>query len=189
MTQSNMTRTEAYFSEVFDLDIAIALMNSNDEIGVVLRIHFMLESFIELWCNKITKNEDFFNFSPRPNFSLKLEIAKKLWLNAEVARFIKTFNNIRNGIAHKKENAISKKNIDSLRHALESMPSLKNEVISDIKDSEWSIEIDQRRYDWKSSDMSNIHRLIFLYFTFTIKAMDIFEKELEGKGVLIEPKI
>lgn len=186
MTHSNMTRTEADFLEVFDLDIAVALMESNDEIGVVLRIHFILESFIELWCNKITKNENFFDFSPRPNFSLKLEIAKKLGLNAEVAQFIKTFNSIRNGIAHKKENAISKSNIDSLRHALDSMPLFDNDVIAEMGDSKWSVQIDQRRYDWKSSDMSNINRLIFLYFTFSIKAMDIFDKELAEKVISIE---
>lgn len=184
-----MTRKEAYFSEIFDLNITVALMESNDEIGVVLRIHFMLESFIELWCNKITKNEDFFDFSPRPNFSLKLEIAKKLGLDAEVARFVKTFNNIRNGIAHKKENAISKNNIDSLRHALESMPSFDSDVISEMGGSEWSIQIDRQRYDWKISDMSNIRKLIFLYLTFSIRAMDIFEKELERKSVLIEPRV
>lgn len=186
MTHINMNGTEAGFSEVFDLDIVLALTKSNDEIGVVLRIHFILESFIELWCNKITKNEDFFEFRPRPNFSLKLEIAKKLGLNAEVVRFIKTFNKIRNGIAHKKRNAISKNNIDSLRQALDSMPSLASDVIAEMGDSEWSVQIDQRRYDWKSSNMSNINRLIFLYFIFSIKAMDIFEKELAEKVISLE---
>ncbi|WP_201513120.1 MULTISPECIES: hypothetical protein [Psychrobacter] len=186
MTHSNMSRVGADFSDVFNLNIIIALINSNDEIGAVLRIHFMLESLIELWCNKITKNEDFFNFRPRPNFSLKLEIAKKLGLNAEMARFIKTFNTIRNDMAHQKENIISTKVIDSLRHALDSMPSYGEELIPKIGDSDWSIQIDQRRYTWNSPDMSSIDRLMFLYFTFSMKAIDIFKKELTEKGIPIE---
>lgn len=186
MTHSNMSRIGADFSDVFDLNIIIALINSNDEIGAVLRIHFMLESLIELWCNKITENEDFFGFKPRPNFSLKLEIAKKLGLNAEIARFIKTFNTVRNDMAHQKENIISTKVIDSLRHALDSMPSYGEELIPKIGDSDWSIQIDQRRYTWNSPDMSNIDRLMFLYFTFSMKVIDIFKKELTERGIPIE---
>lgn len=186
MTRSNMSRIGADFSDVFDLNIMIALINSNDEIGTVLRIHFMLESLIELWCNKITKNGDFFNFRPRPNFSLKLEIAKKLELNAEMARFIKTFNTIRNDMAHQKENIISTKVIDSLRHALDSMPSYGDELIPKIGDSAWSIQIDQRHYSWNTPDLSNIDKLMFLYFTFSMKAIDIFKKELTEKDIPIE---
>ena len=188
MTHSNMTTIGADFADVFDLNTIISLINSNDEIGAVLRIHFMLESLIELWCNKITKNKDFFDFKPRPNFSLKLEIAKKLELNAEMARFIKTFNNVRNGMAHKKENIISTNVIDSLRHALDGMPSYGKDkkFVPKIGDSNWSIQIDQRRYFWNSPDMSNIDRLMFLYFTFSMKAIDIFEKELTEKGIPIE---
>jgi len=189
MTHSNMTTIGADFAEVFDLNTMVALINSNDEIGAVLRIHFMLESLIELWCNKITKNEDFFNFKPRPNFSLKLEIAKKLELNAEIARFIKTFNNIRNGMAHKKENIISTNVIDSLRYALDSMPSYGEELIPKIGDSNWSIQIDQRHFTWNSPNMSSIDRLMFLYFTFSMKAIDIFEKELTEKGIPIEYRV
>lgn len=186
MTSSNMSRVGADFSDIFDLNIIIALINSNDEIGSVLRIHFMLENLIELWCNKITENENFFDFRPRPSFSLKLEIAKKLRLNSEMARFIKTFNTVRNDIAHQKESIISTKVIDSLRHALDSMPSYGEELIPKIGDSDWSIQIDQRRYTWNSPDMSNIDRLMFLYFTFSMKAIDIFVKELTEREIPVE---
>ena len=186
MTHSNMTTIGADFSDVFNLKTMISLINSNDEIGAVLRIHFMLESLIELWCNKVTKHEDFFDFNSRLNFSLKLEIAKKLGLNAEMARFISTFNKIRNNMAHQKENIISTNVIDGLRHALDSMPSDGRELIPKIGDSSWSIQIDQRLLTWNSPDMSSIERLMFLYFTFSMKAIDIFMKELGEKGISIE---
>ena len=117
---------------------------------------------------------------------MKLEIAKKLGLNAEIARFIKTFNTVRNDMAHQKENIISTKVIDSLRHALDSMPSYGEELIPKIGDSDWSIQIDQRRYTWNSPDMSNIDRLMFLYFTFSMKAIDIFVKELTEREIPVE---
>lgn len=186
MTNSNMTRIGADWSDVFDLENIIALINTKDEIGAVLRIHFMLENLIELWCNKVTQHEDFFDFNSRLNFSLKLGIAKKLGLNSEIARFISTFNKIRNDMAHQKGNFISIDKIDNLRHALDSMPSYGEELIPEIGDPSWAIEIDQRRFTWKSPNMSDIERLTFLYLTFGRKAIDIFTKELEGKGISIE---
>lgn len=181
-----MATVGADFSNIFDVNSIITAMNTNDEIGAVLRIHFMLENFIELWCNKISKNEDFFNFRPRPSFSLKLEIAKKLGLNAEMARFIKTFNTIRNDMAHQKENFLSTDIFDSLRHALDSMPSYGEKLIPKIGNPKWSIEIEQQRFTWDSPNISNVHKLMFLYLTFSMKAIQIFTKELEEKGIPIE---
>lgn len=46
----------------FDDEVITALANTQDLIGAVLRVHFCLEECLNIWCNKVTDNKDFFDF-------------------------------------------------------------------------------------------------------------------------------
>ncbi|MGP2453580.1 hypothetical protein [Acinetobacter baumannii] len=47
-----MTQHNGYdFGKAFEPDIAILLATTSDELGSVLRAHFCLEEFLDVWCN------------------------------------------------------------------------------------------------------------------------------------------
>lgn len=62
-------------SKAFDPNLILSLTHSDDLIGVVLRIHFSLEELLNLWCDKITKVDNFLDIG-FIGFDKKLLIAK-----------------------------------------------------------------------------------------------------------------
>lgn len=180
-----LSKTGADFANVLDIDVIIALLDSNDDIGVVLRIHFLLENLLELWCSKITGYENFFDFDDRISFSMKLKFAKKLEINPEVASFIKIFNRFRNDMAHFKGSIISDDILDKLRHALNRIPSFGEKKIPKIEDPEWVGEFDNRAISWSDPNISNKDKLMLIYFTFCMKVISVFINDLSEKGISI----
>lgn len=180
-----VSKVGADFINVLDINVIIALLDTNDDIGAVLRIHFLLENLLELWCSKITGYEDFFDFDDRISFNMKLKLAKKLEMNPEVASFIKVFNTFRNDMAHLKGSIISDDVLDKLRHALNRIPSFDEKKIPKIEDPEWVGEFDNREISWNDSNISNKDKLTFIYFTFCLKVISVFINDLSEKGISV----
>ncbi len=183
MSIEGYTRLGGDFSEPFDLETIKALLGTKDTIGAVLRIHFCFERFLELWCNKITNCDDFFDFG-RVTFSMKVDISKKLGLPIELAVVFKKFNNIRNSFAHKKNFAISAQNLDDLRHLIDRIPSHSDKQFPKMDDSSWKGDFDGRIVFWNMPNISEIDKLLFIYFTFSMKTTGIFVKEFTEKGII-----
>ncbi|MCS3401400.1 MULTISPECIES: hypothetical protein [Pantoea] len=102
------------FRKLFDTDSVrnafIASTDSADDIGVVLRLHLVTESFLEaLICSAIRK-EDLFDTEPEEGKAFKLNYFKKLELAAKFGLPLPSFkaldklNLLRNNLAHKIQN-------------------------------------------------------------------------------------
>lgn len=169
-------------SKIYDLETMNALLNTNDKIGAVLRIHFCCEHIIDLWCNKITSNEDFFDFG-RTNFGMKVSIAKKLGLSAEIAAFLKNINNLRNSFAHQTNFVISNQKLDDMRHLVDQIPSYGIQSIPKINDPSWEGLFDDRKICWSMNDITTIERLVLIYYTFSMKVLSVFNQEFAERGI------
>lgn len=96
----------------------IAACQTEDDIGVVLRLHLMLEKDLEAWCMCASANGNIFkgfgeNLSL--DFAAKAQIANNFGLSTESLKIIKRFNKVRNARSHQIENLeITDAEIDSL---------------------------------------------------------------------------
>ena len=81
------------FGNAHDPNISILLATTSDELGSVLRAHFCLEEFLDVWCNTITGVKDFLDIGFL-GFDKKLAIAKKLGLGDDQALAFKEFNKL-----------------------------------------------------------------------------------------------
>lgn len=96
----------------------LAACETEDDIGVVLRLHLLLEKDLEAWCVCATGNEHIFkgfgeNLSL--DFAAKAQIAHNFGLSQDLHKVIKRFNKVRNVRAHQVENfSITNSEIESL---------------------------------------------------------------------------
>lgn len=96
----------------------LAACQTEDDIGVVLRLHLLLEKDLEAWCICATENENIFqgfgeNLSL--DFAAKAQLAHNLGLSEDLHKVIKRLNKVRNSRAHQVENfSITSSEIDSL---------------------------------------------------------------------------
>ena len=187
MSIEGYTRLGGDFSEPFDLETIKALLETKDTIGSVLRIHFCFERFLDLWCNKITNCEDFFNFGKgngRATFSMKIAISVKLGLPIELATVLRKFNSIRNTFAHQTNIKISNQNFNDIRHLIDQIPSHGDRSFPKMNDPSWKGEFDGRMIFWSMPNISETDKLLLIYFTFSIKATSIFVKEFVEKKIV-----
>ena len=187
MSIEGYTRLGGDFSEPFDLETIKALLETKDTIGAVLRIHFCFERFLDLWCNKITNCEDFFNFgkgNSRATFSMKIAISVKLGLPIELAAVLRKFNSIRNTFAHQTNIKISNQNFNDIRHLIDQIPSHGERSFPKMDDPSWKGEFDGRIIFWSMPNISETDKLLLIYFTFSMKATNIFVKEFVEKKII-----
>lgn len=162
---------------VFNSENRKALMDTQDLIGVVLRVHFSLEELLNIWCNKITNCDDFFDFDNSVSFALKLKIANKLGLPSDLSNFFKLFNTLRNKFAHRANYTISNSELNNLRYAVE------NIHVKDIKEVSKIYLGDKLITSWDIPNITNIQKLILIHYTFDTKALKIFDKEFKKRGI------
>ena len=113
-----MTQHNGYdFGKAFEPDIAILLATTSDELGSVLRAHFCLEEFLDVWCNTITNVKDFLDIG-FIGFDKKLLIAKKLGLPDELTVVLKKFNKLRNNYAHDSSSVLNIDILNDIKNAI-----------------------------------------------------------------------
>lgn len=102
----------------------IALVNSQDDIGVFLRVHLLIEQAIEAWCICASGNGSFFNGfgeNVSMDFAAKAQLAKNFGLSEPVTKFVKKLNRFRNKRSHQIEHPnIEQSEIDSLTSLIRS---------------------------------------------------------------------
>lgn len=84
------------------------LMKSEDDIGVVLRLHLLTEKIIEAWCCAASDNPKFFEgFGENLtiSYTAKLKLASNFGLNDFSYHELKEINRIRNARSHQIDNA------------------------------------------------------------------------------------
>lgn len=165
-------------AKIFDANLLIILVTSTDPIGVVLRIHFCIEAFLDLWCKKITNTEDFFDFG-FIGFDKKLSIAKKLGFPEDVACAFKRINKIRNKFAHDIDAQIQLNELNELRREIDIIETFN---VESFKISEMKIESKNILIKW-NEDLSAIKKIVLLYSTLSLKLFLRYRYEFEIKGV------
>ncbi|MFH8134196.1 hypothetical protein ABU178_08415 [Pantoea osteomyelitidis] len=99
-------------------DKFMAACETEDDIGVVLRLHLMLEKDLEAWCICASQNNNIFRgFGENLNldFSAKNQLAFNFGLSESLNKLIKRFNKIRNVRAHQIDSfALTDPEIESL---------------------------------------------------------------------------
>lgn len=113
---------EHYHQELekaLSLEKIMSLLESEDDIGVVLRLHLIIEKYLEAWCICATNNSKFFDgFGENITltFAAKAQLAKNFGLSDLSFNGIKRFNKIRNIRSHQINNwEITDAEIDSLK--------------------------------------------------------------------------
>ena len=177
------SRVGGDIAAAYNMETISALTQTKDLIGAVLRIHFCLEEFLNVWSSKITKCENFFDFSNRVSFEMKLSISKKLGLPDELHAVFKIINKIRNKLAHNTNIEISDQDLDDIRHAINKVPSYGSEAMPKIIGSSVCGCVDGRDLSWEMDGVTVFDRLIIIYFIFSMKCLSVFNKEFSERGI------
>ncbi|MGR3978733.1 hypothetical protein FW754_13940 [Acinetobacter sp. 1207_04] len=177
------------FAKVFTSDDYIALVNSTDTSGVVLRAHLILEDFINIWCSKITGTEDLFD-GPFIGFKTKLNIAKNLGLDQQLYNILDKFNAIRNKYSHRRQYKLEQSAFDSLVALVNSLPSkgrfLPCEELS-ITIGGIDRETNERvvkEFLWNDADLNK--RIVILFVQLTMKFLLWMQSEFDSKAIAYE---
>ncbi|WP_151798576.1 hypothetical protein [Acinetobacter bereziniae] len=184
MNTTTHTRAGGDIATAYNLDTIFALIETKDILGAVLRVHFCLEEFLNIWCDKITHCNDFFDLGRGKfiMFDMKLAISKKLGLPAELAEVFTLFNRIRNKFAHQTNVSITDDELNSIRYAIDRI-STYGSPIPKMDDPSWRGQFDEREVHWNMPNVSVIDKLLMIYFTFSMKAISVFNKELSDRGI------
>lgn len=174
-----MATTTIYedLAAAYELENMQALMSTKDLLGAMLRIHFILEAFLDIWCNKITNCEDFFDLKRFTSFDTKLQISKKLGLPSELAVVFKLFNKIRNKFAHKPNYVICSNDLDNIHQAINQINTRDNH--SKFK----MIAFNGREIRWDTPDIPIIDSLLLNYFALSQKVNDVFANEFSKRNI------
>lgn len=166
-------------SRIMNSDNLLKMMDSSDILGVVLRAHFGLESALDYWCDKITNNNNFFDFG-FIGFDKKLSIAHKLGLPNDVYAVFKEFNKIRNSSAHQINLELDLSTLDRIKDKIYLIDtgSLDNPDLSS-----GSVYIKGKTYKWDDDKMSISQRFITLYLVFSFKLIYVFGTELLKRNI------
>lgn len=101
----------------------LAIIQSQDDIGIYLRTHLLIEQSLEAWIICTSGNRDFFKgFGENINmdFAVKAQLAMNYGLSPELNKFIRKFNSFRNKRSHQINNSdITGSEIDSLTGLME----------------------------------------------------------------------
>jgi len=102
------------FLKLFDTNSVnkafIASTDSSDDLGVVLRMHLITESFLEAFICSAFQKKDLFEIESKEgkafklNYFKKLELATKLGLPLSTYKALDKLNVLRNSLAHKIDN-------------------------------------------------------------------------------------
>ncbi|WP_308563957.1 hypothetical protein [uncultured Klebsiella sp.] len=159
----NLSHFEFFSFHAGIADKFIAACTTEDDIGVVLRIHLLLEKDVEVWCACASKNGKFFdgfNENLTMEFSSKAQLAFNFGLSSDLLKAVKRINRIRNVRAHQIDNfALTDPEIESLIALLRSNYPPRLVPIEDFK-----IQIDgMEKFGLMSNETPNRLKFIILY--------------------------
>ncbi|EOU9609876.1 hypothetical protein ACOJD9_003144 [Cronobacter dublinensis] len=169
MLQFNFRHFEFLTMHTGQWEKILSLVNSNDDIGVFLRVHLLIEQSLEAWCICASENNNFFNgFGENLNidFATKAQLSQNFGLSEPVFKFVKRVNRLRNIRAHQIEKFnITDAEIDALTSLMEV------DYPSDIVPMEkFSLSVfGDRDVGFKNKETSNRDRLIMLFGMFLIR--------------------
>ena len=174
------------FANVLDHNDYLALINSTDTAGVVLRAHLILEDFLNIWCSKISGSEDLFK-GPFIGFRSKLSIAQNLGLDSKIFEVLDRFNKIRNSYSHNRKYTLEQSRLDALILFVDELPLSENLLPC----KEFSIHIGgidsttgkdtERSYKYEDADLNK--KIIIVFIVLVLNLLGWMQSEFERKGI------
>lgn len=173
------------FTNVFDSETFLTMLNSRDEAAVALKFHLIMEEFINIWCAKITGLDDLFHGLDFVAFKTKLQIAKNLGLSVDVVRALEKLNWIRNRYSHRLKFQVGTADIESLAALIDNC--VPDAMVN--KCSEFYVEssgVDQsglrvsKNHNWSAGSAKKI---FIMCVTLTMKMTFWMQSQFDEKGV------
>lgn len=116
------------FEKAFRYERILKLVNVNDDIATVLRLHLVIKNILELWVSKATQHPEILAHG-RFSFAHKLALAEGSGLPQDLAKAYGHINKVRNQIAHAKTEELSDAQV-------ESMAALTDNIVTGIKEND-----------------------------------------------------
>ncbi|WP_151977148.1 hypothetical protein [Acinetobacter soli] len=177
------------FTNVFDHNDYISMINSPDTMGVVLRGHLILEDFLNIWCAKLTNTSDLFaGQGSNPSFKGKLNISKNLGLDDKFYDVIDRFNAIRNRYSHRRQYLLEDSSLDALRLKVDDLPSSHNEYLPCDQlcvflegTNTLTGERVKQEYLYKDADLNK--KIMIIFVTLVMKLLAWMQLEFVQRGI------
>lgn len=136
-----------------------AMMKSEDDIGVVLRLHLLTEKILEAWCCSASNNPRFFDGfgeSLTISYAAKLKLASNFGLNEHSYLEFKQINKIRNVRSHQIDNPqITDKEIQQMISLISNGDQKKL-----VSNDRFGIYVDGQQIHLHDPNISNREKLI-----------------------------
>lgn len=175
------------FTNVFTYEDYIALINSTDTTGIILRAHLILEDFLNIWCSKVTGTDDLFDGKSFIGFKNKLNIAKNLGLNQQFYDVLDKFNGIRNKYSHRRQYTLEQNSFDSIISLVDLLPPIdrflpckKLSLIVGGIYHETGEQV-EREFLWKDADLNK--QIVMLFVNLMMKFLVWMQSEFTRRNI------
>ncbi|NUG24195.1 hypothetical protein [Acinetobacter lactucae] len=189
LDSSNYVAIGGDFTNVFDHNDYISMINSPDTMGVILRGHLILEDFLNIWCAKLTNTSDLFaGQGSNPSFKGKLNISKNLGLDDKFYDVIDRFNTIRNRYSHRRQYLLEDSSLDALRLKVDDLPSSHQEYLPCDQlcvflegTNTLTGERVKQEYLYKDADLNK--KIMIIFVTLVMKLLAWMQLEFLQRGI------
>lgn len=175
--------------QAFAAEDYLAMLNPLDEASVALRIHMILEEFLNIWCNRVTGTNRLFGETFVP-FKKKLAIAQDLGFAAEYADIFDKFNEIRNSYSHKRKYARERETLNLIKDKVNAlsapMPPYEAPSISDEETDRFG-QAQKIQSEWASSDIKK--KLLLVFIPLVMKLTQWMQIEFARRGIEHAPVV
>lgn len=181
--------------QAFNAEDYLAMLNPLDEASVALRIHTILEEFLNIWCDRVTGTNRLFGETFVP-FKKKLAIAQDLGFAAEYADIFDKFNEIRNSYSHKRKYARERETLNLIKDKVNAlsapMPPCEGPSICEapnISDEETDQfgQAQKIQSEWASSDIKK--KLLLVFIPLVMKLTQWMQIEFARRGIEYAPVV
>ena len=173
------------FSTVLNPDDYLSILESRDQLTVVLRSHLITEEFLNLWCKKTTSCDALFDRCFVP-YKTKNQIARNLGLPDQAFSALDYLNDLRNKFSHNHRYVIT----DGQTEKLRSLVDLFATELKLVNCNEFSIHTHERHesgmllevsYSWENSPAEK--KVFIVLCVLTMKLTKWIQDAFKSRGV------
>lgn len=173
------------FTNIFDPETFLSMLNSLDESTVVLKFHLIMEEFINIWCAKTTSVVDLFANIDFVPFKTKLGVAHNLGIPEDARKALDKLNTIRNRYSHRLKYAASAGDIESLTTLIDNaFPNARVNKCRDFSVDSEGTDVSgaraKQRHDWNSGTSK---QFFIMCVILTMKLTFWIQEQFQARGI------